>query len=675
MQKKHIVLTILLILTFFKNYAQEDEGIIEKTSLWNNVLNDTFPYLRSYEATNQVANTSLMLLEFSKDRNPEAYQQQFLQTVYYNLLANRLNVVDSLFEIAKNPKYPFVYNNLSGHIALRHILPCITERSEQCDSIIKANMHLLDVAIQNSIIMPPSQWKWLKDYFNDSLKHPKSNIQLQIIQDRINEVIHPSWEGAVACFSTIPGKRNLIISNGPRKPLQALEVDSTGNWIDISSSIGFDTIPGGHLLYVVDYNIDGYDDIMILRKSSTANSPVSFHPLLLKNDGYGCFEEVSAPVGLRSKRRTNCACWSDINQDGLPDVFIGHEYSPSFWLIQNPDGTFENKAYSMNVVTKKKHVTDCYITDFNNDGLDDLLLSYRNDSNEIFIQDKINDEFSVFYPKSSDYNIRDPKVSNMIIPINYGFDSIQEFIIQTDLMSQYDIISDIMNNADTINFEPSLIYIIDKDSTYNTIADASAPLFRSVVIIERIDGIDILAGGGKNTESLYPMFHYQISQQGHLLSISNPEQWPFYVHSMAAFPDNNDQPILVVKGGGAYPFMVNKQIHYSIQMPEKGRFVRIFDIRKVKMGSEITFDYIDPTGIRKTLRKRVQTPDSRGFNALQEWIWTPEGVVIENIQFIPKEIKTPVIQAEQVVKEEKNEPDLNKEDKGSKKKKSKKNKS
>ncbi len=632
-----ITLMCFMVILCLKVNAQETD-LTDDAHLWNIIQKDTFPYLRSHEATQKVADASLMLMEFSKERNKNAYPMQVVQAYYYNLLANRLNIADSIASTAQNSQDKYIYNNLSGHIALRNIIPCFGIQSEACDSIIKSTLPILEHAALKSEIMPPGQWKWIKDMIQDSLKQPKSNIELILANDGLNEQISPSWEGGILRFSIQPGKENLLISDGPRKPLQAYELDSSGRWINISSHSGLDSFPGGHLIYNIDYNIDGYDDLMILRKSSSANSPVTYHPLLLKNDGNGCFTEVSKEAGLRYQRRTNCACWGDINQDGLPDVFIGHEYSPSFWMIQNQDGIFENKAYSLNVITKKKNILDCFISDFNQDGLNDLLLSYRNDSNEIFIQQRVNDEFSVFYEKSSQYDIKLPVLSNMILPFNFASDSSHEFIIQTDLMAQQEITADIMNFSDTIDFEPSFIYNIQNDSVFQSIAEASVSLFKAGIFIEHPFSIDLIAGGGKNTESIYPMFHYKISDKGHITSVSLPENWPLYVHSMTAYPDSLDQPILIVKGGGAYPFMVNRLVSYQIRMPEPGRFVRLFNFGKVKIGSEVKFDYITQSGKTLHLTRNVRTPDSRGFSALQEWIWVPEGDLVRNIKLSEKDL-------------------------------------
>ena len=163
-------------------------------------------------------------------------------------------------------------------------------------------------------------------------------------------------------------------------------------------------------------------------------------------------------------------------------------------------------------------------------------------------------------------------------------------------------------------------------------------LVRAGVVVQSPEGNYIIGGGGQNTESIYPAFVYHFSENGQSLEVATPEKWPVYIHSATVYADSLNQPVLVFKGGGNYPFMTNHLSSYRIKMPNPGKFVRIFDTGKVKSFSKVTLTYTSPQKEKKDIVIKVKTPDSRGYNAMQEWLWIPEGGQIEDIRYESKDV-------------------------------------
>jgi hypothetical protein len=105
---------------------------------------------------------------------------------------------------------------------------------------------------------------------------------------------------------------------------------------------------------------------------------------LLRNNGDGTFTDVTKASGLASgEHRTHSAAWADYDNDGWPDVFVGHEETPSQLFRNRGDGTFED-------VTRKAGVGRAAFTkgaawgDYDNDGYADLYVSNYGEENFLY---------------------------------------------------------------------------------------------------------------------------------------------------------------------------------------------------------------------------------------------------------------------------------------------------
>ncbi|MCO5232490.1 MAG: VCBS repeat-containing protein [Chitinophagales bacterium] len=656
---KHLPCLLLIVFSLnFYSSSYGNDSIPQGSDLWQEVKADTFPYSLTGESINTLADIYLLSYYIAKQKADSNSAQVIAQAYYYNLLADRPALCDSIFYSLSPTDSAYIH--IMGHQALKNYAECFGVNSPHCDEVKKSVLPLLKAASTQSELMPKEQWKWLYQLITDSTSFSKSAIKLQLANDGLDSLLQISKEGGVINFSLYPHKQNLLISNGVKSPVQVLELDSLSQWKDITATTGLEDYPGGSRLYNIDYNGDGWDDLFIIRKSSTLKNTAKYYSSLLVNQKNGTFKDISKDLKLDALNRVNCACWGDVNGDGRLDVFLGTEFTGSPWLVQQEDGQFQNQGYSYNILTRKQIVSDCMLTDLNKDGKHDLLLSISNDSNKVYIQELVDNQYVVFKDEAEKYQLQTPVASGQIIQMDYQLNGDGEYLLQANYIDDYQAVADILTAKDTVDAEPGVLFKESDKGIVQIVSSPETSLFRAGILIYTPNNNYLLGAGGQNTESIYPLFVYQLSDNGQKISLSNPDLWPSYIHSATAYADNKDQPVLIFKGGGNYPFMENRQESYRIKMPNEGRFERIFDRSKTIPGSKVQFTYISPEGQKSKNELTVMILDSRGYYALQEWIWVPQGAKIEDIK-----VDTKKIVAEQSEKQEV-APELNKGKKGKK---------
>jgi FG-GAP-like repeat/ASPIC and UnbV/PPIC-type PPIASE domain len=147
---------------------------------------------------------------------------------------------------------------------------------------------------------------------------------------------------------------------------------------------------GGLNIVHADYDNDGCPDILVLR----GGWEIAQRKSLLHNDCHGSFTDVAARVGLAvPATSTQAAVWTDFDNDGRLDLFVGNENGPAQLFRQQPDGTFVDVAAAAGVArwAFTKGVT---AGDYDNDGWPDLYVSnlpgpnflYRNNHDGTFTE-------------------------------------------------------------------------------------------------------------------------------------------------------------------------------------------------------------------------------------------------------------------------------------------------
>jgi tetratricopeptide (TPR) repeat protein len=165
---------------------------------------------------------------------------------------------------------------------------------------------------------------------------------------------------------------------------------ANGTFVDQAAHAGLSQQLGGLNLLQTDFNNDGCKDALVLR----GGWELAQRKSLLRNNCDGTFTDVTFASGLaKPATSTQTAAWTDIDNDGLIDLFVGNEDAPAQLFRNRGNGTFEDIAHSAGVArtafTKAVHAGD-----FDNDGYPDLYVSnlrgvnflYRNNHDRTFTE-------------------------------------------------------------------------------------------------------------------------------------------------------------------------------------------------------------------------------------------------------------------------------------------------
>jgi len=136
---------------------------------------------------------------------------------------------------------------------------------------------------------------------------------------------------------------------------------------------------GGLNIIQTDYNNDGCTDIFVLR----GGWQFSMRPSLLRNNCDGTFTDVTHEAGLDEAMASQTAVWTDIDNDGWVDLFVGNEQGPSRLYRNKGDGTFEDISHAAGIdrVAFSKGVV---AGDYDNDGYMDLYVSNLGGNNFLY---------------------------------------------------------------------------------------------------------------------------------------------------------------------------------------------------------------------------------------------------------------------------------------------------
>ena len=177
------------------------------------------------------------------------------------------------------------------------------------------------------------------------------------------------------------GRLDLVTSSiDSCAPVHFFRRNDDGTFSDRAAQAGLGDQLGGLNILQTDYNNDGRLDILVLRGGWETPQRKS----LLRNNGDGTFTDVTIASGLsKVLTGTQAAVWTDIDNDGFLDLFVGNENGPAQLFRNLRDGTFDDIAARAGV-DKKGFNKGVAAADYDNDGWPDLYVSNLGGANFLY---------------------------------------------------------------------------------------------------------------------------------------------------------------------------------------------------------------------------------------------------------------------------------------------------
>ncbi|HUI56268.1 MAG TPA: CRTAC1 family protein, partial [Bryobacteraceae bacterium] len=130
----------------------------------------------------------------------------------------------------------------------------------------------------------------------------------------------------------------------------------------------------------LDYDRDGWLDIFVLGGSRLEGAPADSTNRLYKNNRDGTFTDVTDKAGLRKTGWASSVAVGDFNNDGFDDLFVTY-WGQNVLYRNNGDGTFTDVTAKARLATAAASAppvwgSGCTFVDYDRNGLLDLLVAH-----------------------------------------------------------------------------------------------------------------------------------------------------------------------------------------------------------------------------------------------------------------------------------------------------------
>lgn len=174
------------------------------------------------------------------------------------------------------------------------------------------------------------------------------------------------------------GRANMLFVN------QGLDDEGIPVFKEMAADYGIDEMGYSMSAVFFDYDNDGLLDLYVLNNLLVTSLPGVYrekitdgsagnNDRLYRNNGDGTFTNVSQEAGIQIEGYGLGVAVSDINADGLPDIYVSNDYlSNDVLYINNGDGTFTNRIEEY-IRHQSYFSMGIDIADINNDALQEIV--------------------------------------------------------------------------------------------------------------------------------------------------------------------------------------------------------------------------------------------------------------------------------------------------------------
>jgi len=210
---------------------------------------------------------------------------------------------------------------------------------------------------------------------------------------------------------SLNGKNKLLINDG------------TGFFRDVSNQNerACEDLKRSNTAALADVDNDGDLDLFVTNENGSNK--------LYLNDGTGHFKDMTLLAGLASLNGGMCASFADINDDGLPDLCVSFWFSKNkIYLNESRNGQVKFRDITALSDLSKAEPTRSnavVFTDINNDGSPDLFIANRNSPNKLYL----NNGKGIFRDVSTNYFSEKTFLSNGAVFADFDLDGYQDLYL------------------------------------------------------------------------------------------------------------------------------------------------------------------------------------------------------------------------------------------------------
>ena len=435
---------------------------------------------------------------------------------------------------------------------------------------------------------------------------------------------------------------------GLNEPVHFLVADGKGGYVDHAKEGGLAGIVGGPNCIHADYDNDGYDDIFITRGGWLGDGG-TFPNSLLHNRRDGTFEDVTFAAGLGAIHPSQTAAWADFNLDGCLDLFVGNESGTGQGWTAHPSELFVNDCHGH--FTEISHAVgidlDAFVKgvawgDVNNDGLPDLFVSVFGAPNRLYMNrgGRSIDRWR-FEEVGAKAGVQLPYLSFPTWFWDYDDDGWEDLLVLSydnrvplldAVAREYLSLPDLLPNAGSRAIEHSHLYRNKGDGTFEDVSirtgladKAIYAMGSSFADLDNDGYLDFYLGtGNPDLRSIIPnrMFHSIEGKRFEEVTIDGGFGHLQKGHG-AAFADldrDGDMDVYMVMGG-AYGGDVSPSVLFENPgWPDRNWITLELQgttANRSAIGARVEIEIVGPNGATRTIHRTVGTPGSYGSGGLQ----------------------------------------------------------